>query len=244
VKVVLKKQRGFSLVEMSVVIVIVAVIAGSVLGGSALIEQAKLQAVISETGQYRIAFNSFSAKYDQFPGDFNGAVALWGATTANGNNNGQIEFKNSSNIYEEYRAWQHLAYAKMVDAPYLGTATTSVTTVDVDVPKSKISGGGYFIGYGVFSLAEINSLVLGSPVATSASPILVNGVLTQLQAQEIDAKIDDGAPSSGSVRGKDGNGSAAQACVVDPGSNGVTSDDYYKLSVNTKDCTMAFRMMQ
>jgi prepilin-type N-terminal cleavage/methylation domain-containing protein len=239
------KENGFSLTEMSVVIVIIAMIVAGVMKGSNLIESAKLRSIIAESAEYKIALNSFVAKYVQYPGDFNGAVAFWGAAkNADGDNDGKIEFVNTlaTPVYEGYRSWQQMAYAKMLKSPYLGTQTTSAAAVEIDVPKSK-SGGGYFLEYGVFGMSNANSLILGMPTA-STTTILTNGVFTASQAEDIDAKIDDGNPSGGAVRGKDGSSSATEACVDDPLDDGISTDDFYKLAATGKDCILAFKMLE
>jgi len=236
-------SSGFSLVEMSIVIVVMALIVAAAMQGVNMIEKAKLRNVLSEISDIKMAINSFKTKYDKLPGDFDKAVAYWGATTENGDADGKIEFVNGSTIYEGYRAWQHLAYAQMVKTPYLGTETTGAAELGKDVPESKI-GGGYFVEYDIFGLTEMTSLAFGVPVATSVAPILVNGVITPAQAQELDNKVDDGEPMTGTVRGADGNGSASNTCInAGADTTDGTSDDYYNITLDGKDCTMAFKLL-
>lgn len=237
------KISAFSLVEMSIVIVILGIIAAGIMGGKNLLESAKTRSIIAEFSQYKVAINSFSAKYESLPGDFGDAVSYWGTLSgnnANGDNDGKIEFKVGS-VYEAYHAWQHLAFADMVNVAFLGTQTTSAAVLDQDVPMSK-TGGGFFLEWGVFGLGEANAIVLGAPKATSAAPILVNGVLTPSQALSLDVKMDDGAPAKGSVRGKDGSDSTAANCVnVGTDTTPGTSDDFYNVSLSGKDCTIAVK---
>jgi prepilin-type N-terminal cleavage/methylation domain-containing protein len=245
-KKILKMQHGFSLTELSIVIVIIALLLSAILKGQNLINEAKLQAIISEVSNNQVAVNSFYAKYTKYPGDFNAAVAYWGDITENGDNNGRIEFKNNEGtpVYEGYRLWQHLAYAGMVGSPYLGTATTSAATMGTDVPLSK-SGGGYLFDYsssgsaydkttaGAYGMLARNIILLGLPLATTSSPIKANGVLTPNQAMGIDEKIDDGVPTTGSVMAADGNGSTTGNCV---------SATVYNISLAGKDCMMIFKV--
>ncbi|MCE3232173.1 MAG: prepilin-type N-terminal cleavage/methylation protein [Rickettsiaceae bacterium] len=239
------KNSGFSLVEMSVVIAVIAIIMGGVLKGTNLIESAKIRAIIAESSEYKISLNSFYAKYDQYPGDFTGAVAYWGSSlNADGDGDGKIEFVNTATtpVYEGYRAWQHMSYAKMLKSTFVGTQTTAAAVVEADVPKSR-SGGGYFLEYGIMGITSANSLVLGMPVA-SATTIQAQGVFTPNQAEEIDAKADDGNPSTGTVRGMDGYLSSLGNCVTDPTVNGISNDDYYALTLNGKDCIISFIMLE
>lgn len=241
-------KLGFSLTELSVVVVIIAILLAGILKGQNLINEAKLQAIVSEVSSHKVAVNSFYAKYAKYPGDFNEAVAYWGATTANGDNNGYIEFKNTvvTPVYEGYRLWQHLSYAGMVNSPYLGTATTSIPALGTDVPLSK-SGGGYLFDYsssgttyngvigGAYGMDLKNVMILGIPIATVASPVKVNGVLTATQAMSLDTKMDDGLASSGNVEGSKGVGSASPSCYY-------ATDGRYRISLSGADCIMIFNV--
>jgi len=240
-------NKGFSLVEMSIVIVIIALLVSAVMKGRSLIDEAKMRAIVSEVTQHKLALNSFYAKYNQYPGDFNQAVANWtnATPTQNGDNNGRIEFKNTAGtpVYEGYRAWEHLSYARMVNNTYLGTQTTSAAAVETDVPLSK-SGGGYLLDYSssataydgttanTYGLREKNIMLLGMPVATTVSPVLASGILTPPQAMSIDTKMDDGIPTKGTMRGADGNGATAGNCIT---------GDIYTISLEGKDCIMIFK---
>jgi prepilin-type N-terminal cleavage/methylation domain-containing protein len=233
------KENGFSLVEMSVVLVIVALILGAAMQGKNMMEGAKIRAILSETSKYKVSINSFYSKYDQFPGDFSKAADYWGATTKSGDGDGQIEFINTAAtpVYEGFRAWQHLAFAGMITIPLTGTGTTTAAVIDTDVPAS-IAGGGYFLEYGVFSLSGVNSMVLGAPVATAAAPILVGGTLTPTQSMDLDSKIDDGAPSAGTVRGNDGYASPAAPNTC------VTVGATYAITLTGKDCTIGMQTLK
>lgn len=233
-----KYKSGFSLVELSVSLVIISFLIAGVMQGRNLVENAKLRAIIAETSSHKVSVNSFLAKYEEFPGDFTESVAYWGATTADGDGDGKIDFVNTlgTPTYEGYRAWQHLYYAGMINGEYVGTETTDAAEISTDIPPSK-AGGGFFIEYGVFGMTDNNILVLGMPKATAAAPILVNGVLKPKQAYEIDSKIDDGEPSEGSVHALDGDDATAETCVV-------AATSIYNLQSSGKDCTMGFKLTE
>lgn len=69
---------AFSLFEMAVVLVIVAVLAGGLLEASSLIRAAELRAVISEWKTYTDAATHFREKYHAWPGDMPNATDFWG----------------------------------------------------------------------------------------------------------------------------------------------------------------------
>lgn len=233
-------QRGFSLVEISVVLVIIALIASAATVGVNMIEAAKIRAIVSEFGKYTVAINSFSAKHEQFPGDFSEAEDNWGASnTDNGNNDGHIQFENSDGVHEGYLAWQHLSFEKMLNATYPGTRGDGIAVVGTDVPLST-SKGGYFLDYAAFGFSEANVLILGK-AANSTAGVVVAGVLTPSQALEVDVKMDDGEPKTGTVRGADGSGATAENCINLNG-NGAGSDDFYNIALKGADCTIAVKM--
>lgn len=69
----LKKHRGFTLVELSVVIVLIGLIIAGVVGAQSLVKQGKMRAQISELQKYQVAFNTFRLEYNAIPGDFDRA---------------------------------------------------------------------------------------------------------------------------------------------------------------------------
>lgn len=69
-------QHGFTLVELSIVLVIVGLIIAGISMGSSLVHSAQLQSVITEQSNFIAAINSFRSKYSQLPGDMNNANAI------------------------------------------------------------------------------------------------------------------------------------------------------------------------
>jgi prepilin-type N-terminal cleavage/methylation domain-containing protein len=236
-----EKYNGFSLVEMSIVIVVIGLILAGIVKGKVIVDNAKISALVAEFNTYKSAVNSFYAKYNALPGDFSEASAYWtGANTVNGNGDGKISFQNASGAYEGYQAWQHLSNENMVSLLLTGTQTTGQALLDVDVPKSKL-GGGYFFNYGFGTgLTLSNVLVLGTPIASSgnAYPALlsVDGALTPKQAYNIDTKIDDANPYEGAVQATEGNGSAVNSCIT-------TNENKYNIAIEDKKCVVAFKVL-
>jgi prepilin-type N-terminal cleavage/methylation domain-containing protein len=105
-----KRQQGFTLVELAIVLVILGLLVGGVITGQNLIRAAELRSVTVEFAQYQSAVLQFRDRYRALPGDMNNATLFWGAAatcpptsaaplttqaTCNGNGNGQINPDNS-----------------------------------------------------------------------------------------------------------------------------------------------------
>lgn len=224
-------KNGFSLYEMSVVILILALIIAGVMGGQNILHQSRLQRVLIEWNEYLNAVNSFYDEYAQLPGDINNASTFLN-TSNNGNGNGIIESS------ERYFAWEHLSLAERIPgAAYNGTSdepSLDVITINASWILQSLSTSLYRIGANT-----TNALILNNG-ATVNSP-----AISASDAQIIDNKGDDGLATSGSilsygvdgsnacVRDNDGTGVIVQGSV-----NGIGSD--YDLSETNPYCVMWF----
>ncbi len=64
-----KNIAGFTLIELSIVLVIIGLLIGGVLVGRDLVNSAALRAQISQIEKYNTAVNTFRVKYGYLPGD-------------------------------------------------------------------------------------------------------------------------------------------------------------------------------
>lgn len=157
---------GFSLVELSAVIVIIGLLVGGIVAGKSLVRASEIRSIITDKDKYIAAISSFKDQYGTLPGDLSNAESYWGTDsggcpytpkntlgkkeTCNGNGDGVI-YSSSTYFNEGWRAWQHLSNAGLIDGSYTGTCgtagacTTSATyaLIGVNVPKSKIAGAGF-----------------------------------------------------------------------------------------------------
>lgn len=132
------KHQGFTLIEMSVVLVILGLLVGGILGGKSLIKSAELRGVIREAEQYQLALNNFVLRYEQYPGDMVDATEIWGVAHANAatckamdksdvdgtcNGNGDMEIGGAGAVLwpEHYLFWHHLQKAGLILGEYSGT---------------------------------------------------------------------------------------------------------------------------
>lgn len=164
-------NRAFSLVELSIVLVILGLLTGGILTGQSLIRTAEMRGVTTEFQRFQSVIYSFRDKYRALPGDMPNAVRFWGAqigstsdgldatcaaldhtspatdsATCNGNGNGEIEHIAPSNYHESFRAWQHLANAGLVEGTYTGVTSTAGTQHGIpgeNIYNSKVPQSGW-----------------------------------------------------------------------------------------------------
>ena len=126
--------NGFTLIELSIVLVIIGLIVGGVLVGRDLIYAAQWRRTMSDIEQFKTAITTFRGKYNCIPGDcpnaydffsancgFNGAAGVNAAidtsctnmNNCNGNGNGVVEWSDSE-CGESVKMWQYLSLAGLV----------------------------------------------------------------------------------------------------------------------------------
>jgi prepilin-type N-terminal cleavage/methylation domain-containing protein len=209
----MKMRDGFSLIELSIVLVILGLLVGGILAGQSLIHASELRAITAEADRYKTAVQAFRDKYFALPGDMANAGSFWGlrspcnytnpATgqqTCNGDGDGQV----TNLATESFTFWHHLANAGLIDGQYSGVAasTTPYAMNTANSPHSKFPGAYWyatFWGYktGQTSITRgtyghILSLSGGSSSGEASIPIL-----SPADMWNIDTKIDDGAPGEG-----------------------------------------------
>jgi len=176
--------RGFTLVELAIVLVIIALVLGGVLKGQEMVAQAKIKNVISDFSGVSAAYYGYQDRYRAMPGDDPTAALRWPGA-AQGNGNGQVEGKyNSRTATDESRLWwAHLRRAGFV----AGEGTRQ--------PFNVLAG-----------LIGVQSGDAGSPVGPAlggfVSLIVCSANLQDKIAVAVDGQIDDGAPNTGAVRGQ------------------------------------------
>jgi prepilin-type N-terminal cleavage/methylation domain-containing protein len=216
-----KKQSGFTLVELAIVLVIIGLIIGGVLVGQDLIKAAEIRSTLGQIETYNTAVNAFRDKYRYIPGDINSVqAAQFGFTTrsgaiGHGDGNtllegcsaGAIEFGCETGLF-----WNDLNSAALVDGNFtvtsddLGNGGAAITTPEVisHLPEAKIGRGNFIT---TFSATGRNFYqITGVTAISNAGVYTLTEALTPQEAFNMDDKIDDGKPLTGGARAMEGTG--------------------------------------
>lgn len=220
-------KSGFSLVELSIVLVILGLLVGGILGGQSLIRAAELRNVQTEYQQFQAAVLMFTQQYQAKPGDMPNATRFWGnaetggiggecttpltaegtgTQTCNGNGDGIVQAHDSA--HERFRFWQHLANAGLITGPYSGVVDGTNTrhhVIGKNCPASRLSGLGWSLrhapGESTAGWAVADNRWQVAWLGTQTASVETYGdAFTAEELWSIDSKMDDGRPASGILR--------------------------------------------
>lgn len=196
----MKKQSGFTLIELAIVLVIIGLLLGGVLKGQELITQAKIKNVIADFNGITAAYYGYQDRYKTIPGDDAGAVVRWAPSAAvgngQGNGNGQLDEATPGD------------YNDNVAAPTAtdGTQETSLFWRDLRLAGFVGGSGGANPNNAVAGMVGVQQGqdLLRSATGVSGSGftglILCSSNLPDKIAVAVDTTLDDGNPQTGSVR--------------------------------------------
>ncbi len=220
-------RSGFTLIELSIVLVIIGLIVGGVLVGQHLIASSEVRATVTQVEQFQTAVATFKEKYGGLPGDLDVASAATygfmarGANPGQGDGNGMLEgVTNNSGGHDPINQaagetmvfWSDLTYAngmnvnliegKFSAAGFAQNCANNIsgTVVGSYFPPAKIGRGNHWY---VFHNTNYGKNFFG----IAANVTVIGGCgwfnstpgLSVAQAYAIDQKMDDGMPQYGSV---------------------------------------------
>lgn len=194
----MKQQKGFTLVEMAIVLVIIGLLLGGVLKGQELIESSRIKNAANDINGVIAAYNGYVDRFRAVPGDDNGGTAgttsapagglnrgtSWSAAVA-GDANGQLAATTPfATEGENLQFWVHTRAAGFIS----GSPTL---TGDAARPTNAFSG-----------LIGVTAQAIGGTVAIPAgSPKVCLSNVPGKAARSLDVSMDDGNALTGVMRG-------------------------------------------
>lgn len=251
-----ERALGFTIIELSIVVAIIALVIGGIWVGQSMIRRSELQSIIADAKRYTVITKQFRDKYKYLPGDMPDAENYWGTDpdgcpdaggdtdlrteTCNGDGNGQVGNEDVTAFYERFRYWQHLADAGFIDKMFSGgpgPVSSTDVLVGINVPLSQVNGVGFlaryipngFAGSAHFFAGDYKHFFLIGRQSPAGG---VNNYpfMTPAEAAAIDGKEDDGQPGKGGVKNYKSTAPNASGCT--------TTDDPDTAEYNTGDSTI------
>ena len=179
----MKKQAGFTLVEIAIVLVIIGLLLGGILKGQEMITQAKIKNTMADFPGISAAYHGYQDRYRAIPGDDAGAARWSGATAGNGNGQVAGTYNSTTANAESRLFWDHLRRAGFV----AGSGQAQ--------PYNAATG---MIGVQTGNGAATPAAALGGFTGL----IMCSANLPDKIAIAVDTQMDDGTIGTGTVRGQ------------------------------------------
>jgi prepilin-type N-terminal cleavage/methylation domain-containing protein len=188
-----KRETGFTLIEIAIVLVIIGLLLGGVLKGQELITGARVRNLIQQQDGVKAAYFGFLDRYRALPGDYLAATTtitgVSAATTGCGNGDGDGTIENGTSQFENILVWEHLSKSGFIN----GTYTCAATQTNASSPTNP---------YGQFLNLIFDATYAGT--ATNRHNLKTGGQIASDILAEIDRKVDDGNATQGSFRAMTG----------------------------------------
>ena len=178
-----RRQSGFTLVEIAIVLVIIGLLIGGVLKGREMITNAKIKRIENDFAGVSAAIFAYQDRYGVLPGDDPSASTRFSGTwrvADNGNGNGNISggWNSTNNGNESRKIWKHLRGAGLVAGP------VDNSNASYQQPSNSF-GGLVGIDLNLYNLSGHN---------------IVFGEIPGDIASILESRGDDGVPSAGSIQ--------------------------------------------
>ena len=124
---------GFTLIEIALVLVIIALLIGGILKGLQLVQSSRVRNLAATTTSVQSAYFAFQDRYGHVAGDWNAVDAgnaIGGPVTGSGNDNGRLDTSPGDPWTESNAFWEHLAKAGFINGSFQGTAATEPTLLN------------------------------------------------------------------------------------------------------------------
>ena len=185
----MKKQAGFTLIELAIVLVIIGLLLGGVLRGQELINSARVKSLIREFQNTQVFLYGYQDRFRALPGDdpsvalHLGVAGTQGATPPAGNGQVSGAWDVMAAGSESTLFWQHVRLAGFAPGP---------TVVAAGFMPTNASGG-------TMGIQSIAAAFVTIPTLQGTFAICSTGILGR-DAIAIDTQIDDGNTLTGSIQ--------------------------------------------
>lgn len=199
-------NNGFTLIELSIVILIIGALMGIVISADNAINSAKLRLVIKEVDNINKAIDNFRIKYGGLPGEISNATTIFGTVDKDGYNvsNGTDREFIAYN-QENLSAIQQLALAGLITGVYTGAPIDSISQIKAGVNVINSSYKPNIVAYWIYggnlwnNYPIGNSIVMSGTIDSRSASATDDCQIKVADAYQIDSKIDDGLPYTGKV---------------------------------------------
>jgi prepilin-type N-terminal cleavage/methylation domain-containing protein len=199
-------QSGFTLVEISIVLIIIGLLLGGVLKGQEWINNAKVKNLANDFRSISAIVYAYQDRFRVLPGDDKAAATHVNNGTnagASTGGNGRIDghWNSDTTSDESVLFWQHVRLAG------LATGTTDMASGDF-VPRNAVSGRIGITG---------EKILTGPTTPYSGTFYVCSQGIQGRFARQIDTTMDDGNTKTGSMRAiADGVASQGDAIEILP----------------------------
>lgn len=202
------KSKGFTLIELSIALVIIGLLMGGVLKGQALIDNAKVKNMANDFRAIQTQVYAYQDKFKALPGDDGAAIDHLGTAAANGDGDGVIEGAYNATSGETFQIWKHLRLAQLATGP-VDTGAAAYLPVNSDGGRIGIQAG-----------------TVSSIVGLSGTYVVCSENVAGKFARQLDIMLDDGNTATGTMMAATGSvgGASAVAAVTSAGAAQTIND--------------------